>query len=703
MVAAWTQYFASWPEAGTVAFINQARGLYNQRLANCRSQKGTDRFIQYDVTGDSSGGGGSGTSVANPWKVTTWDEAVTLITANLGAGNIRFRLRGSDVYYGTTRLTINQPNVCISSYDNGYPVITSFRLETEIQAGAWTQADGNRWTKVFTGITNLTWVRGTDDLADIRNGGETSRVRVNFTTDAATTRNLVRDNANTFYLEVSGSDTTVHLYATSDPADTVMISRGITDAGILVSQVDGCRVEKLDLIGLCIQDDLNVRTPLAADLSGTKECVFSDCAVYYGGSAHSIVMYASTGGAGGVLTYDRCKAGYAHPADTGGGTEGGAELLTSYNANGGHEMMVRDFEATYGTLPTRGTAANLLRRGRPIYAHTDGVGSHYVGLAIILGCTTKNHVHGCRSNANLGNLTPYTTSHLNTDEYRAWIIDEVVEAGSGTFPDHDDAYLVRINCRYRFRPLAIADGNRASITLISASFTSRKTLRINCLYEDDIQNSSGGTNAIRYYANANSQEPITWLHCDLRAIGGAVGSVLCFWQAGIGAADQMQITNKRAFNTLFGIEYNSSPLRHQICNNAAPSTDKSDTPTSGYSHCAHWSDATIQEANSGSGGTLRLGYNLGTNYRDNGSTPALASMPVALAAPATGLLSQGTTSLPIVVEYDIDYRLRHATTPSIGTNEPESQPLATLTDFSDPAGAAGSSRSSAARRLLLGI
>jgi hypothetical protein len=739
MGSAYTSLIASFAQAGTVALINQLRNLYNTRLAACPSARATTKYIEVNAGGSSSGGSGAGTS-GSPWQVRHWADAITLIGNNVGSGNIRFSLKGGDVFYGLSLLDLATARVTIGRHGTGYPIITSFQLESAYQAGAWTNAAGNRYTKTFAGITDFTWVRGNGALSAIRDGAEVAYTRCANATDCQNT-------SNSFYLQVSGSDTIVHVnVGGGSPAGIVMISRGTAAAGIKVTQVDGCRIEGVDLIGLCIQNAANERCPLVADISGTQECVFSDCAVVYGGSAHSCIQLNSTGGAGGILTYDRLKVGYMTNPSVGEGA-----LITSYNAFGGQEMYVYQLDAIYGTLPDFGASA---RRGAPFYCHSDGATGHDVGLVVMLNPISRNHTHGCKTNGTLGSCPFITTSRCHSENARAWIIDETFEGGAGTEPSYDVVNFIRINDNLKHR--LPSTWNRA-VGLFSASFA-RRGMWINRAWDLDLQDiGTDAVNAIRFIApsnwtvasgttggttltitlsgvnmlsrvgdlcvisasactpNIDGAYPIqTYVYTppvpgpestvitinipaaitvsgnitvqradSTDAIGGHVrvheggsGNTHLFI-ADPGNAPTGVFQRCRAFNELFSAQVDNSALRQMLAANAAAGSERSDLPTSGYKNCAWWNSSTIQKSNSGSGSTLRWGYDQGTAYRDNTTSPAVGAEPTLLADPATGLSGQGTASLPFSWEYDRNYRAR-AATPSIGPCEVNTQPAVSL-------------------------
>lgn len=672
MIAAFSTVYPSWPRAHTYAFLKQARSLIENRLAWCPAadDRPLKRYVTVDaVNGSSSGGGASGTS-SDPYLVKTWEEACTLITA-LQVSHLAVLLKSGDVFTGagaaTSLLTITVDNVTVGTYGGSAPaIVTSFKDEDDHQAGGWTLAAGNRYTKTFTGITDFGWVRGNSSaLSTVRDGLETVY------TQCASTAN-VEATSNSFWFQVSGADTIVHVNkGGGSPAGVVQFSRGAVRAGILIKTCDGCRVENVDLLGFCNTNSDNTIVMLAADFGNSNACVFSNCGIFYGGSSHTCIQYNSLQGAGGTVVYDRLISGLMVNPSSGEGA-----LITSYNAFGGQEMLVIELDAKYGTLPVFGQNA---LRGKAYYCHTDG--AHDIGLALVWGCTTRAHTYGCKTNGNIGSAPPFSTGSLYTEEYRAWVISEVMEENNGTRYNSDDINFIRINCNIVTRPLAIADGNRASDSLWSPATRNRKCVHINCFYGANLINQVGGVNAILTYAtaNVNDNEPITWFNCHQRWYNHSTTCNFA-WHTGSGAASAKQIGGKRMFNCIVSVEYNTGGIRQQITDNAAPDLSMADGGASGHAGCSFWSASFIQKSNSGSGGTLRLGYDLGTSFRDNLTVPAYAAAPTPLAQPAVGSADyqSGVTNGPYIPEYDFYFVPRNLMLPSRGPVEPAENSAATV-------------------------
>ncbi len=344
----------SFPLPGSVAFEPAMRELGAAWLGQCPIDRATTYY--FSQAGDDTTGDGS---QATPWKSIT--KANTVL-----APGVRCRLKRGDVW--RDNVTLNIQGGCVDGYGVGMPPRVTGFLGTIASGGAaWTNATGDRWTTTIA--TYMGRILETDRPFRVYK--------------VAVSTAEVEANANSFYY----TGTTMHINAGAgiDPNNidwehnTAWPDSGrdgivATEHG---SRIDGVWTDGQGL-GLSLAQTWGIS---AQNINDDVVCI-TNCHSYFH-PRHNLGLFVGPGASGGKLLIQGCRWGFFD--------EAAGSAVANFANDGGHEVLMLDWECCGGQLPSGLTDPVT---GNAFIAHTSG-GLDKVGMHVAInGLITRPHGYG---------------------------------------------------------------------------------------------------------------------------------------------------------------------------------------------------------------------------------------------------------------------------------------------------------------------
>lgn len=442
---------------------------------------------------------------------------------------------------------------------------------------------------------------------------------------------------------------------------------------ILVNH-NACRIEDLIILGWGMESVASQRYCARFTLAGTNAFLAKNCDFYYTGHHQAGHLVSSPGSAGGISTWIGCKLGLARVDSFGEGT-----LLVSYNYDGGNDVMYWECDALYGGLPDTcqaSKASGVFNNDYPrtcVLGYAHGNGSVEIGSALAWGCRSRDHTYGCKQNMSFGNTKAYTHNRGNTDEYRAWIVNEQFDGGNGTLINLTYVNTVVLWCRFRAKlPVGVT-----SVFNAGGSADQVKSTMIGVNVEIDYTNivASGGNKP--WHANTVDQY-LDGLFCTFRSINCPADYYA--WDARA-VSSPYKVAYNRFFNCVFSTGIGALRPSYHNCPNSAPTTGASTAAdaslTGGAVNCAYFKTGTSGNA------TMFGPANFSADYLGHDSQTGvieLSAEPGRTDVPATGgslYQAANTSLLPNPVEWYFDQNgvlRRMPSRPSVGAVQAADNP-----------------------------
>lgn len=643
MGVVYSTYFPTVPAAGTWAFVKFMRGLLKIRLRACPIARDTVRYVALDASSGSATGGGGAGSPGNPYLVRQLADFVTLY-GNIVATGMTILLRRGDRFKGTSGLSISTAKVTLGAYGSGNrPTIEGFEND---DGTGWTDSGSGDYTKTVTGT--VLWVRLQEAPAtNLEAGTETVFTKQ---TSAAT----VQGTNNSWWQ--TGATLHVRVGANASPATTLIDVCKATGVGLLVTDVDGVRLDSLSVLGWGTESVASNNYCIQTRLSGTNECVVTNCGAYYG-AQHVLGQLLSGGGnSGGITTWSHCDFGLGRVDGSAGFT-----AFVSFSNDGGHETILHDYDCKYGALPDSGSVgwdATKIKRGQPWYCHQGGAFSP--ALALMLLGRTRSHAYGCAFNGCWGDCPAYTTNRAALSEYRAWIVGDRFDGGSNTYFYPPLTNQIALWCKW------VCSTPADYSTTATWIDTAYKNAIVGCSLDMTF---TGGAGVARRLFSGATDQYIDFAFCHFKYTLAA-GDYLYYDPRD--SASGYKTAHNRLFNGIFSENASAFTAPFAATNNAAPAA-ASETATAdgsitgGGRNClfyrggpTHGTDNFLR-ANSGN----NLGYDQFPAYIDedntasllSGGEPALGTVPI-----STSYLYQAActeANLPFTVEWWYDHANRY--------------------------------------------
>ena len=607
------------PDPRTLAFLDWVDDLVQNRLNGCPLSRGTTYYIAQDNAGDNTGGGGAGTG-NDPWLVSDWNDAATLINNNMGV-NRRFRLKRGDLYRGSTQVTVDAENVTIDAYGSGAkPYITHFTETVASGGGTWVLDSGT--TYYITGVaTETVGLRRQDDRLYETNGP------MCWVTALVNVGTVVTNTYGTWFWDTASSRLYIDIGEDPNSYDWEYAFIDATnEAAILLGDVDGLRCDNIKADGWGLDQQTanggagTQRHALKCEPTGTNAVVFTNCESYFG-SSHA---FAFNGGvnSGGISLFKDCKAGWC--SFNGTATE---TIFNSYCQNGGHETIFDGCEVLGGCLPITTTPDD--DRSMGFYNHTGGTVS---GLVIVRDGTqgiSLNQEWRATLDASIGN--PVDAAGVVTD-VRSFVMGMT---GNWSNPKIVENDAIKMNCNLdidRIDNTFEAIQNAAGIDMDGWAW--------NNVFDIDI---SATTNAIETLYNPNISTTARFWHNRFNIYGNAGDTNwrMCFDGTTLGDGNEWK-------NNIFTAE-NFTGVRTAILNEGNNLVNAGNIDANAYFGFTGGSDTTTDDGYGNDANKVELSSNLSLLYEPTSTD---------------SLYRAGTTD--VYLEYDINRDRRDLDFATIG-------------------------------------
>lgn len=384
-----TSFFAAAgapPFPGSMAWLAWRAQLFAHYRNAAPIARAASLFIKVGTMGLGTG------FFADPFQVATPADFQSVVAANSGAGNVRFRLLETDTVRisaaALTSIAFVAPSCTIDAYSAAganvacavRPRITGFQAPW---TAGWTNVSGNVWKRTQPAAT---------PVSDVQDDTNPDHVWRRVAPAAANNANMA---VGTFYHDTAntlggGAGAAAQLYARcrgSEDPNTLLIEGCIalrTVDGILDPDYDQCRVDGLALDGWAPQDAIDggaqQRYLISGRMTGTNLFIVTRCSGYKGGG-HGISLY---GGAGGCMFVEDCTGGLL--------TDGSAtSFYNGYASGGSHEFVTNRCSCTHGSR--YGPATTDVYNGTAAGSHTTaGVASLILHNALNIGAPAANRV-----------------------------------------------------------------------------------------------------------------------------------------------------------------------------------------------------------------------------------------------------------------------------------------------------------------------
>lgn len=604
------------PDPRSLRFRFWALALRQWRYLECPISRTTTYY--FSTTG-SDAADGLTTSTPKQTKL----EAQALIDAAPDPADIAILFKRGDEWTDSDVLTLNKANITIGAYSTttgNRPWFSRFSLK--YTASGWTLAAGNRYTRAEASRVGSVRYQGYE------NSKSTSLVlsRQTSQADCEATSNSWYWAASVLHVNIGGTD-----------PNTLNLEANVanTDSGILIDS-DGCRVDNIRVDGWGC-DPANPHSPQAYQIktrvSGTDSAVVSNCEGYYGGT-HMMGHYTSTGGgAGGIIMFDNCIAGFNTRNVASGET-----CFNTYAPQGGQETIFWNCTAAAGTLPTGTAAWTILCDSH--FGHGGDLVAFILtwfdpGVPSIIPSA-----YGCKVGAHYDIASlPGVSSDVTT--VRCWIVGENFSGSGSTCPlPWNSATLhAYINCQYDLIP---ANLSSSAITSAGAANQTFEGWQINNVWKIDLTNQAGA-GAIGMFNALGTINSVKFWHCSILII---------------------------PTDNTFRLDLDS------FSSDSSPTSEMKNTVYTAYPvtggnvvYVGLNNDAAYQRNNAYAGITGRTGT---VNRYDYGNAVNKVQLDgflrnYALNSYDNGLLSAGDPN--VGVEYDLYWRKRDSGAPTIGAVE----------------------------------
>jgi len=368
-----------WPSRFSYAIKSVRDTLVAHRCNSVSVKRPITRLVRQDSAGSSSGGGGDGLTTATAYLCRNMADvralAASVLTANMAllfCNGSTFYAANSNTNQGIQATSFG--NYTLGSYfDPARPSDQKPRLLgcKPVTASGLTSDNINY---SYSDSTQWYWVRGRTAGSDPIRGWR----RIGY--DKASSSANVASNDRSWWWETSTG--TVRVGTGGDVDDATQLEAAVaTGAGISVNDFDGIRIDSLILEMWGMNDPVNGGSCIYGTLSGTNECLISNCELGFS-TYHSGVFFTSNI-PGGILTVDRCSLGYficRSNAESGGG-----DSCVMYNSAGGQEFILNEATWWGGALRRIGLAgADGTNLGNACYAHAGTL--TWIGLYIRNKC-----------------------------------------------------------------------------------------------------------------------------------------------------------------------------------------------------------------------------------------------------------------------------------------------------------------------------
>lgn len=402
----------TWPKLGTIALLNLFKRLaaYRETSIPGVAARAFVRYVKYDASGSSSGGGGDGLTTATAWKVDSMASFKTLLAATIVA-NLGIAVRNGDKIYASAAntdqsLVFNQANCTIGAYSD--PAAPS--NERAAIAGyrpAGTPSIVGTVATFTTGALRAHWVRGKST------SGTYLMYRDQPYKRKASLSAFNTDNESYSYYD-NGTDTVKVNFGLHDPA-TLQFSVAISN-GVQCTNVDGCAVEDLDISGFgCnAMGTANGGQCVRTEVEDLNEFCCRRCTITDAGYHVTAQIVSLSTHGGGITSWLDIQWGYF-----GWDGSGNGDANVCYSYEGGQEVVRRNCWCRWGGLPADGQNAV---RGQKPYAHTFG-GARYLGLVLNLYNNNVPEV-GTLLTLNDGIDVPVPSDNRLTAQHRVFVHGE---------------------------------------------------------------------------------------------------------------------------------------------------------------------------------------------------------------------------------------------------------------------------------------
>lgn len=451
--------------------------LLSRRFAECPLLRPTTYY--FSPSGDDEFGEGT---EASPWA--SLAKAQGIIDGSSGNMSLLFEKDGE--WNETTGLTITKNNITVASWGNGTNK-PWFNCFIQKYSSGWGTPSGSRYQRTENNrIGNLRY-QGWDASKSVTQ----VLSRQATAADCLSVANSWAWVSNVLYVNLGGTD-----------PNTVQLEGVIanTNAGILINNVDGARVDGMRLDGWGC-DPTNPHNPQQYQVKGITQgangYLVTNCEGYYGGT--HIFGHYNGGGSGGIATFYNCQGGFT-TQDAAGET-----IFNTYAGQGGQETIFHNCKAVAGTHPN-GTSA-WSQRGSSHYGHTSG-GSNVLSLIIQWHEPGETAVTAGSYSVRYGGSYVHLPT-LSLQDPRCIVVGEVIK-DTLCIPNHWRAEHAFINCHWKGNPADIATGalmaSGAATQLIGG-------VQINCVWEWDMTSQSATLRTL-YNSLGTANVPRMW-HCHL--------------------------------------------------------------------------------------------------------------------------------------------------------------------------------------------
>lgn len=340
----WHQKDVLYVQVGTLAGI---------RRANVPNARTTTYY--FAAAGNDSGTGSS----TDPFQ--TRAKAQTLLTANVGVGNLRLRFLRGDTWRDQVNWVARDFTTCDTWGSGAKPIWTNFIHQYAASSALWTVESGT--TYKLTEASSITWLKYADNT--LARSSPLQLLTTKAAVIAATIPSFAWVQADgKIYLNLQGVDPNGSAWESNE---------GIAspDNGIII-RGDNVRMQGIVAYGIGMRTNAGNQTYTFLHYAdaATNEGIFEDCESYYGG-------YHPFGGLGvgsvaGITTLRNCRAGLFR-----GDASYSGKVFVFFAANGGCEGIVDGFVCESGMLWESGQT----RRQCGGYSHTTGGGYHSLLIA----------------------------------------------------------------------------------------------------------------------------------------------------------------------------------------------------------------------------------------------------------------------------------------------------------------------------------